>query len=254
MESRKQSNSLQKFGFNAERLPKDLSLSLGSGAVSPLELARAYTVLANGGYLTTPYFIERIESADGEVVYQANPDRVCRECKEDSASPDDGVAKKVVDSRNVYIVASMMRDVIKAGTGRGALVLKRNDLSGKTGTTNDQKDAWFSGFNANIVTTAWVGFDQIRPLGSAETGGKAALPMWIDFMKVALEDMPEALPAQPPGILTLNVDQQTGLLASPGQNGSYMEIFMKENAPTRISASVDQDPDAAKSGIPEQLF
>ncbi len=245
---------ISRFGFDPERLPKDLSLSLGSGAIAPLELARGYTVLANGGYLTKPYFINRIETANGDVLFQANPDRVCRDCKVSKGEQVEGVAKKVVDSRNVYIIASMMRDVIRAGTGTRALVLNRPDLSGKTGTTNDQKDAWFSGFNAKIVTTAWVGFDQIRPLGTAETGGRAALPMWIDYMKVALEGMPEAYPIEPEGIVTLNVDKQTGLLASPGQKGSYLEIFRKENVPTRTAAANDPESGETETGIPEQLF
>ena len=242
------------FGFDPERLPKDLSLSLGSGAVSPLELARAYTVLANGGYLTNPYFISRIEAANGDVVFQANPDRVCRDCGASEGESSDGIAKKVVDSGNVYIIASMMRDVIRAGTGTKALVLKRPDLSGKTGTTNDQKDAWFSGFNANIVTTAWVGFDQIRPLGAKETGGQAALPMWIDYMKVALEDMPEAYPIKPPGVVSVRVDRQTGLLASPGQKDAYLEIFRKGTVPSRMATSESSASGQTESGVPEQLF
>ncbi len=243
-----------KFGFDPERLPKDLSLSLGSGAVSPLELARAYTILANGGYLTNPYFITRIETADGEVVFQANPDRVCRECGASEGQSTDGIAKKVVDSGNVYIIASMMRDVIKAGTGTKALVLNRPDLSGKTGTTNDQKDAWFSGFNANIVTTAWVGFDKVRPLGSSETGGQAALPMWIDYMRVALESTPEAYPVKPSDIITVRIDRQTGLLAGPGQKNSYLEIFRKGKAPTRMATSEYSESGDTESGVPEQLF
>ena len=243
-----------KFGFDAERLPKDLSLSLGSGAVSPLELARAYTVLANGGYLTTPYFITRIETANGDVVFQANPDRVCRECGISEGDSADGIAKKVIDSGNTYIVASMMRDVIRAGTGTKALVLNRPDLSGKTGTTNDQKDAWFSGFNANIVTTVWVGFDQIRPLGVKETGGQAALPMWIDYMRVALEGMPEAYPVKPSDVVSVRVDRQTGLLASPGQKDAYLEIFRKENVPTRMAAGEDPESGATETGVPDQLF
>ncbi len=247
-------NYISKFGFDAERLPRDLSLSLGSGAVSPLELARAYTVLANGGYLTTPYFIDRIETSDGTVIFQAKPDRVCRECDPSEGSSLEGVAKKVVDPRNVYIIASMMRDVIRAGTATRALVLKRPDLSGKTGTTNDQKDAWFSGFNANIVTTTWVGFDQIRPLGSSESGGRAALPMWIDYMRVALEGTPEAFPITPSGIITTRVDKQSGLLASPGQENAYLETFRKEHAPTQTAASNDPETGGSETGEPEQLF
>lgn len=245
---------ISKFGFDADRLPRDLSLSLGSGAVSPLELARAYTVLANGGYLTTPYFIDRIETADGEVIFQAKPNRVCRDCKSSAATPVEGIAPKVVDPRNVYIIASMMRDVIRAGTATRALVLKRPDLSGKTGTTNDQKDAWFSGYNANVVATAWVGFDQIRPLGSNESGGKAALPMWIDYMRVALEGTPEAFPIKPSGVVSVRVDKQSGLLASPGQKGAYVEFFRKEKVPTRMATSNNPETGGSATGEPEQLF
>ncbi len=246
---------IAKFGFDTKRLPRDLSLSLGSGAISPLELARAYTVIANGGYLTKPYFIQRIETADGKIVFQETPDRICRECSPEEIAQTDGLSKQVVDPRNVYIISSMMRDVIRAGTGKRALVLGREDLSGKTGTTNDQQDAWFSGFNTNVVTTAWVGFDQIRPLGSVETGGRAALPMWIDYMRVALEGTPESLPIEPPGIVTINVDKQKGLPAQLGQKGSYLEFFREENAPEEISVITDPDSgEATESGIPEQLF
>jgi len=219
---------------------RELAQGLGNNDFSSVEL--------------TQYFLDRIETADGEIVFQANPDRVCLECEIPEVDAPEGVAKKVVDARNVYIVASMMRDVIRAGTGKRALVLNRNDLSGKTGTTNDQKDAWFSGFNSKIVTTAWVGFDQIRPLGSAETGGRAALPMWIDYMRVALDGMPESLPIEPQEMVTVNVDKQTGLLANPDQKGSYLEIFRTENAPTRMSASSDPESGETNTGIPEQLF
>ncbi len=245
---------IARFGFDPEHLPKDLSLSLGSGAVAPLELARGYTVIANGGYLTRPWFIDRIETAEGEVVFKEKPDRVCRECDLVEGEKLEGVAPKVVDSRNMYILASMMRDVIRAGTGTRALVLKRGDLSGKTGTTNDQKDAWFSGFNTRIVTTVWVGFDQIRPLGSQETGGRAALPMWIDYMRVALEGVPESLPEKPPGIVEVYIDKQTGLRARKGQKNAYLEIFREENVPKREAVSPDSDSGEIENSIPEQLF
>lgn len=247
---------VSKFGFEPGRLPRDLSLSLGSGAISPLQLARAYAVIANGGYLITPYYIDHIETEDGKIVYQASPDRVCHECDQSVSKAEtlEGVAKQVVDPRNVYILASMMRDVINFGTGKGAQVLNRHDLSGKTGTTNDQKDAWFSGFNTKLVTTTWVGFDQVRPLGNQETGGRAALPMWVDFMRVALEGVPESQPVEPPGLVTLLIDRKTGLLANESQRNTLLEIFKEENAPTRMSNAANLDSRDGPTGIPEQLF
>ncbi len=247
-------NYVSNFGFDSSRLPRDLSLSLGSGAVSPLELATAYAVIANGGYKVTPYFIDRIESADtGEILFQATPDRVCRECTAIEMEQP-GVAKPVVDSRTMYILASMMQDVIKRGTGKRALVLNRHDLSGKTGTTNDQKDAWFSGFNREVVATAWVGFDQVRPLGNPETGGRAALPMWIDYMRVALDGMPESPPVRPEGLVELAIDRRTGLLASEGQKSSLVEIFRVENTPKQSDAVAGSNSRGSASGITEQLF
>lgn len=242
------------FGFDPSRLPRDLSLSLGSGAVSPMELATAYAVIANGGYKVTPYFIDRIEDADtGEVIFQAQPDRVCRECGPEELNQP-GVAPQVVDSRTMYILASMMQDVIKRGTAKRALVLNRHDLSGKTGTTNDQKDAWFSGFNREVVATAWVGFDQVRPLGSQETGGRAALPMWIDYMQVALEGMPESPPLRPQGLVERVIDRKTGLLAAQGQSGTITEVFREDNLPAQSTTVAGSGSRDSASGITEQLF
>ncbi len=258
------------FGFDVERLPTNLSLALGSGAVSPLELARAYAVLANGGYLVDPYFIDRVIDARGTVVERAHPRRVCPECVDDApdavngehgvegevavavASPLEGesgaagdadedagideseapaYAPRVLSADNAWLMASMMRDVVRRGTGRKARVLGRKDLAGKTGTTNDQRDAWFSGFNPRMVATAWVGFDKLDPLGRRETGGVAALPMWIDFMRVALEGMPEEPFDQPEGLITVRIDPESGKLAAAGDPDAIFETFRAGTAP-----------------------
>ena len=270
---------LKRFGLDVDRLPHDLSLALGSGSVTPLEMAAGYGVLANGGYLVTPYFVDRIEASDGSLWYQADPLRVCRDCGEEEivavditrdtgldevVYADDGVdaagrAPRVLSPQNVWIMNSLMRDVIKRGTGRRALRLKRGDLAGKTGTTNDQQDAWFSGFNPKLVTVTWVGFDQLGPLGRRETGAGAALPVWIDFMRVALDGVPEVPLSQPDGLVTVRIDPESGLRARASQPGAVFETFRSENVPresfvetsTGSGSTPTTTPDA---GVPEQLF
>ena len=270
---------LQRFGFDAERIPQDLSLALGSGGVTPLEMATGYAVLANGGFRVTPYFVDRIEASDGSLWYQADPLRVCRDCEDDesmaldSASDpglddvvlaDDGAgesghALRVLSPQNAWIMNSLMRDVIKRGTGRRALRLKRSDLAGKTGTTNDQQDAWFSGFNPKLVTITWVGFDQLGPLGRRETGAGAALPMWIDFMRVALDGVPQEILAQPDGLVTVRIDSESGMLASASQPGAVFETFRSQNVPRQSLVETSTSPGSTptstpESGVTEQLF
>lgn len=240
---------MPRFGINPARLPRDLSLSLGSGAVTPLDIATGYSVLANGGFKVRPYVIERIEDKDGSLLYEANPRVVCKACEpppaegdESGVSPDlstlaDGEhAPRTLSAENAWLMYSMMRDVITSGTARKALKLKRRDLAGKTGTTNDQRDAWFSGFSQNLVATAWVGFDRVAPMGRAETGGKAALPMWIEFMDVALKLEPynkEAVPTPPADLVSVRIDAETGLLATGSTDKVMREFFRPDNAPNR---------------------
>ncbi len=251
---------IKKFGFNIEKLPKNLSLALGSATLSPWQMANAYCVFANGGYKVEPYLIETISTGDGEILYQAEPVSVCRVClgQEDDPvdnlpgndSPDEELqskeypiqptnksiyAKRVVDERNIWIMNSITRDVIKHGTGRRALVLNRQDISGKTGTTNDQRDAWFFGFNANIVGVAWVGFDKFQPLGSRETGARAALPIWVEYMKTVLEGTPEYILPEPPGLVYARINKATGKLAQPNDPDAMFEIFRTEHAPTTLN-------------------
>ena len=270
---------LRRFGLDVDRIPHDLSLALGSGSVTPLEMATGYAVLANGGYLVKPYFVDRIESSDGELWFQADPVRVCRDCDEDdtialNSAPDpeldevvladdpgeaQGHAPRVLSPQNAWLMNSLMRDVIKRGTGRRALRLKRGDLAGKTGTTNDQQDAWFSGFNPKLVTVTWVGFDQLGPLGRRETGAGAALPMWIDFMRVALDGVAEEPLPQPDGLVTVRIDPDSGLRASASQPGAVFETFRSENVPRQSFVETSTKPGSTPtstpdSGVPEQLF
>jgi penicillin-binding protein 1A len=238
-----------RFGFDASELPRDLSLALGSGAITPLQMASGYSVLANGGYRVTPYFIRSIHNDQDEVLYQANPDILCPDGEqpipEAAVPPSDGspteiteesqqprCAPRVITTQNHYLMNSMMRDVIQQGTATAARSLGRRDLAGKTGTTNDQRDAWFNGFNRHLVAITWVGFDDSRPLGRGEVGGRAALPAWIDFMQIALEGMPEELPEMPGGMVTMRIDVDSGQPVGAGHAKAIFEVFREDNAPT----------------------
>ncbi len=246
---------VERFGFDAEALPDNLTLALGTGEATPLRMATAYAALANGGYRVEPYLIERVENQEGEPVYVATPRRVCDEaCQERalsrSVSPrsemsalmPESAAPRVLDRRIHYQIVSMLQDVVQFGTARGALALKRKDLAGKTGTTNDQRDAWFSGFHSRIVATAWVGRDDHGKLGRREVGGTAALPMWVDFMKVALDGAPERPLPIPPGIVQARIDPDDGLLAPPGSEDSIVETFREERVPERLSREIRAAP------------
>jgi len=232
-----------RFGFDTNQMPHNLSLALGSGSAAPWDMARAYSAIANGGYRIEPYVIERIEDANGNILMQSHPATVCETClktnedqmqevQNDSLLPKPAV--RIMTPQNNYIMNSMMRDVIRYGTGRKALVLGRNDLAGKTGTTNNQVDAWFNGFHPELVAISWVGFDSPKTLGHNETGGQAALPMWIDFMRAALDGVPEAPLKEPVGMITVKIDRYTGLLASPDSADAIDETFSIENVPTQM--------------------
>lgn len=304
-------NHVARFGFDTEHLPRDLSLALGSASITPYQLVRGYATFANGGYLIEPYFIQRIEDMNGQIVMQTNPLRACPECEyslaqaaavlPERASAEDvskmevakeqilleeamlvlentsetmdvdmvtgmdeeipvmvtpaiRLAERVVSPQNIYLMRSMMQDVVNRGTGRRALALGRKDLAGKTGTTNEQRDAWFSGFNQGVVTTTWVGFDSPRPLGVRETGSSAALPMWVDYMKHGLEEVPEYRLEQPPGMVTVRIDPESGMLAAPDNSDAIFEIFRQENMPEArqqvdvdLSMGADMDMDEEMS-------
>ncbi|OOZ37846.1 penicillin-binding protein 1A [Solemya velesiana gill symbiont] len=241
----------KRFGFNTDELPHNLSLALGSGAVTPLQMATAYAVLANGGYRVEPHFITHIEDSDHQEVFKTSPLTVCDTCQqpettETPSSPDAPdaadeeqlpVAPRVISPENHFLMNSMMRDVITRGTARKARSLGRKDLAGKTGTTNEQRDAWFNGFNRSLVAVAWVGFDSSQPLGRGEVGGRAALPAWIAFMKVALENVDEIPLEMPPGMVTVRIDPKTGKRADINQEDGIFEVFRTENAPKETAGT-----------------
>ncbi|WP_163577829.1 penicillin-binding protein 1A [Halomonas faecis] len=253
---------LQGFGFASSRLPSGLSLALGSASLTPLEMTNAYAVLANGGFQVSPWFIERItRGSDGEVIEEASPAIACHDCEDgQEAIERDGkrypVAPRVADPTAVYILRDMMRDVIENGTGRAALSLDRQDIVGKTGTTNDQRDAWFAGFNSDLVATVWVGKDDNDSI--AEYGANAALPVWIDFMEDALADRPEAMPEPPEELVRARVDPDTGRLLADEQPGGISEIFhpdhLPDRQPRRIEQEVEQRSGSEGSGSYEAIF
>jgi len=237
---------LENMGFDREQLPKGLSLALGTATLTPLEVASAYMVFANGGYRVEPYFIARVEDQDGEIVEYSNRVRACAECEvtelelsQNPRRPDPRFSREVLSPDNVYIMNSIMRGVIKTGTGRRAMELGRNDLAGKTGTTNDFRDAWFSGFNSDVVATAWVGYDQPRTLGKRESGARAALPIWIDYMREALDGLPEREMPIPETVVSGFVDKTSGEAALPEADNAYEEYFIMGTEPQLHNTTTD---------------
>jgi penicillin-binding protein 1A len=251
----------ERFGFESSQLPHDLTLALGSASVTPLQMARAYAVFANGGYLVDPYFIQRIQDALGQEIYSARPRVVCPDCPQNiegivnATDTSLNLAEAVITPQNAWLMNSMLQDVIQRGTGRRAIALGRSDLSGKTGTTNDQKDAWFCGYNPSLVTTAWVGFDKLDPLGRAETGGHAALPMWMQYMGAALAGTENQKREQPEGLVTVRIDPNTGLLARGGQSDAIFETFREAEVPQlSVDSRAAGSGSRSGSGSVEQLF
>ncbi len=258
-----------RFGFEPDRFPANLSLSLGSAAATPLQVATGYAALANGGFKVEPYLISHITDAEGKVLLQANPLRACPECTANTESegaideqapvatigsteilqPADEplqprYAKRIISPRNAFLMYDIMNDVINRGTGRRAQALQRSDLAGKTGTTNEQKDVWFSGFSPQLVATTWVGFDQPGPLGRGEYGSSRALPIWIDFMEDALKDVPEQPPTAPQGVVRIQIDPASGKRAYTGQTDAIYEFFRTEDVPTETAKSPAQQMQA----------
>jgi len=361
---------LKRFGFKRESLPRDLSLALGSGTISPLGLAKGYATFANGGFRVEPYFIDYIIGPKHELISRSSPDTVCLECEEiedeelvtedvvtvvavtdeslqqlnvdddkeitstdlvddatntenqepivqenstsvvtgpdmpampnfetqniQSENDEDNIsndaqaivvefdysdltqeqinegpyevvlAKRIISSQVSFLMNTMLRDVVRFGTGRRARVIGRKDLSGKTGTTNDQQDAWFSGFNGDVVTIAWVGFDNPKPLGNRETGAKAALPMWIDYMRSSLRGKGETSLEQPPGLVSIRIDAKTGLPSTISSERTLFEFFRESHAPrtdnfgtSNYGSQNQKDNDSnnsQSSNITEEIF
>lgn len=269
--------SIMNYGFEEGDLPYNLTLALGSQGLEAVKLAAGYSLFANGGYRVEPYIISEIRDQSGELVYQADPAIVCPDCDviadnasefEESSILQDQLdfystssqeetvgrlAEQVMDPRVAYIMDSILRDVIVQGTGRRALVLDRQDIAGKTGTTNGPRDSWFSGYSPHLVATAWLGFDDNGLLGVNEFGGTAALPIWINFMRTALQDKPEDIRPQPKGVVRVLIDPETGERAPPNTEGAIFELFLAENVPDLLTGD-QQDPKQEAGNITDALF
>jgi len=255
-------NHATRFGFPRSALPANLTLALGTLQATPLEVAAGFAVFANGGYRVPPYFIERIEDPRGKVVYEAQPKIVAPGCEPaapgsipadmpafstDTAQsvlragmamrgggcllPPERLAERAISAQNAWLIDSMLADVITRGTGRRALALGRNDLAGKTGTTNDAKDTWFNGFTRDLVTTVWVGFDQERSLGEGEEGSRTAVPIWVHFMREALRGVPQRSRPMPEGLVQVRISPYTGQIASVDDPEAIFETFMADRLP-----------------------
>ncbi len=224
-------NYLNRFGFPSEEIDKhrNLSLALGSVQFTPLQLVTGYAAFANTGYKIEPYLIKEVRDYNGAIIYQATPKVACQNSQ--CIEGDEHNAPRIIDPLNAYIMTTILQDVINIGSGKKAKALKRLDIAGKTGTTNDQKDAWFSGYNPNIVTTVWAGFDQPSTLGRNEVGGRAALPIWMHYMQAALKNESNEPIKQPEGLVSIQIDPETGEAVPPETEGAVFEIFREEYAP-----------------------
>ncbi len=233
-----------RFGFKESDIPRnDLTVAIGSHSVLPLEIVTGYAVFANGGYKVEPYLIERIVNFNDGEVYRAQPSVVCKTCGT-SAAPEPALASgdapafepvepapRVIDERTAYIMNTILKSVITEGSGRPvSRAMNRQDLAGKTGTTDDAVDLWFSGFNSDLVATVYVGYDQPQSLGD-EQAATVSTPIWIDFMKVALDGAPESSMPQPDGLVTVRINRETGLRAGPNEQGAIFETFREEDLP-----------------------
>jgi penicillin-binding protein 1A len=312
-------NHLSSFGFSPDELPANESLALGSASLTPLEVATGFASFANGGYLIEPYLIDRIESSDGEIIFQENPVWACNPCEtiseimplnqninsfsstqqhdfsnnklsdselSNNELPDEVLQKisapRAISEQNAFLIADAMTSVIWAsggdwkkgtgwnGTGWRARTLKRHDIAGKTGTTNEAKDAWFSGFSRRLVTTSWIGFDNpSRNLGKSsynnnlgrnqitgkEFGAKSAQPAWIAFMKVALNDLPVE-PFEPPAeIVSVRIDKATGKLSNKTDKTSMFEYFKVGTEPKEYVSQDNSGEIFDEQGeVEEELF
>ena len=272
-----------RFGFDTSGFPRDTQLAIGGGtmSVTPLDMARAYSVIANGGFAVEPHIVQRVLGREGDVVFEArhpgvievaerpecgSPDAACvppvagPELEGGLAVPDQAggdaalgklPARRVVDQRNVFILDSMLRDVIQRGTGRRARALGRGDLAGKTGTTNEAADTWFTGYNDALVASVWVGFGDYRPVGRREYGSTTPLSVWMEFMGAALDGLPERLRPPPEGVVSAKIDPATGLAVGPDQADAIFEYFLEEDAPSQRRSG---GPAPARDVTPEEIF
>jgi len=230
---------ITRFGFDADKHPPYLTMALGAGSVTPWQMARAYSVFANGGYRVEPYAVQRIVDDRGNILAQAQPPRAGDE------------SLRVIDARNAFVMDSMMHDVVRYGTAARAMSLGRKDLAGKTGTTNDLVDAWFAGYQPSLVAIAWIGFDQPRRLGNSETGSAAALPIWMNYVSKALKGVDEMFQQAPAGIASVSVNPDTGQAAG---DGKLIEYFYLENVPAAPKRELPEGGTRSPEDVKSQLF
>jgi penicillin-binding protein 1A len=287
-----------RFGFDIGTFPRNTQLAIGGGtmAVTPIDMVRAYSVFANGGWLIEPHIIDSVRDLEGDVIFQPRYPVVCPDCEApglvdadatdltsgepatleelfaesvagpaadstamDSASLNDETmgavpdlrtlpATEAIDPRNAYVMHSMLRDVIRRGTGiRARRELGRADIAGKTGTTNDAADTWFNGYPPDVAATVWVGFPNHQPLGAVEYGSNRPLPIWIDYMREALAGVPEFFPDQPPGVVTRKIDPASGMLANAGNPDAIFEFFLEEHVPEEEAQPAKDPKDELKA-------
>ncbi len=239
-------NYVSKFGFNKDEIPNDLTMALGTGSVTPMQLAGAYSTFANGGFKVEPYFITHIADHEGDTIFRYTPNTACRTCTVISEEGSDDVnsinesntpvniAPRIMKPYVRYQIVSMLQSVARSGTAVRTRSLNRTDIAGKTGTTNDQKDAWFAGFTPKKVAIVWMGFDQIHAMGRHETAASLALPTWITFMKKALKDVPQVALVPPKGMLSVSIDGLTGFIADEQSIGVFPELLTREQIPGKI--------------------
>ncbi len=232
---------ITKFGFSRKDHPAYLTMALGAGAVTPWGMAQGYAVFANGGYRITPHLISKITDNRGKLIQESHYPQAGKD------------APRVIDTRNAFLMTSIMQDVVAKGTATKAKSLGRQDLAGKTGTTNNQIDAWFAGFNPNQVAITWIGFDQPRSLGKDETGGKAALPIWIRYMATALNGVPDVPYSVPDGMMKVKIDRLTGTLINEDEDGIY-EYFYQENPPPKVEMVLPPMEEPTEADFPASAY
>jgi len=229
---------LDRFGFDPARFPRGLALALGVGEVSPWEMARAYSVFANGGFLIEPFVVDWIHQEGSGEIYRAAPLVACETCATGAGAQPQmrETAPRTLSAENRFLMYSMLKDVVAYGTARRAKALGRTDIAGKTGTTNDYRDAWFNGFNPSLVAVAWVGHDDFSKLGRREEGGRAALPAWIAFMEEALADVPEVEVEPPAGIVVKTFGE-----GGDARSEYFDSTVVPDFTPDPVAAGVDKD-------------
>lgn len=264
----------RRFGFDVDTFPRDTQLAVGGGtmAVTPMQMAVAYGVFANGGYRVEPHVVDEVRDLAGTRILKASHPVVCEECLADAPDAAEAAtldellgdangepplipAERVLDERIAYIMNSMLQDVVRRGTAVRARALERSDLAGKTGTTNDAADTWFTGYNADLVTSVWVGFPSHQPLGSREYASTTPLPIWIDYMRTALDGLPQRAAAQPAGVVTVRIDPATGEAALASDPDAIFEYFLAEHTPRPPRGVTDNGPRPSRDEVaPVDIF